>query len=223
MSRGLRALRRTALKPFVSWRPLCGAFVVAAVCGGSVVTAAENDPRYAAYLSLSFGQSELPRQFHYGLRLDQDAWQATYGDSLLPPLVQLDVSRAGFDARLQGLSLTEVGYRVNQAEAGLFGLGTAGTVAAAVGAVAVVAVVADEASDDDDPPPEDGGGETTGGETAGGGGETGGGTPTGGLLGFGYTSLRTPGAAPFLARDRSVDAEHQRWLDGGTGQMGDLD
>lgn len=211
------------MKPLMPWRPLCGALVVAAVCGGTVVTAAENDPRYAAYWSLSFGQSELPRQFHYGLRLDQDAWQATYGASVLPPLVQLNMSRDGFDARLQGLSLTRLGYGLNQAEGGFFAsLGTAGTVAAAVGAVAVVAVVADNASDDDDPPPDNGGGETTGGQTTGGGGETGGGTPTGGLLGFGYTSLRNPGAAAFLAPDRSVDPEHQRWLDGGTGQMGDL-
>lgn len=210
------------MKAFSSWRPWCGAAVAAVICTGTAVIAAEKDPRYAAYLSLSFGQSELPRQFHYGLRLDHDAWQATYGQSVLPPLVQLDMSGKGFDARLQGLSLTRFGYQLNQAEAGLFGLGTAGTAAAAAGAVAVVVVVADSSGDDG--PPDDGG-ETTGGETAGGetaGGETGGGTPTGGLLGFGYTSLRTPGAAPFLARDRSVDAEHQRWLDGGTGQMGDL-
>jgi hypothetical protein len=72
------------LKALSPWRPLCGALIVAAVCGGSAVTAAESDPRYAAYLSLSFGPSELPRQFHYGLRLDQDAWQASYGSPLLP-------------------------------------------------------------------------------------------------------------------------------------------
>lgn len=216
------------MKSFLtSWRPWIGAAVASALCTGTAVTAADsvNDPRYAAYLSLSFGQSELPRQFHYGLRLDQDAWQATYGQSVLPPLVQLDMSRQGFDARLQGLSLSRFGYQLNQAEAGLFGLGTAGTAAAAAGAVAVVVLVADSSSDGGDGPPDDGGGETAGGETAGGetaGGETAGGTPTGGLLGFGYTSLRTPGAAPFLAPDRSGDAEHQRWLDGGTGQMGDL-
>lgn len=198
----------------------------AVMASGTGVIAADNDPRYAAYLSMSFGQSQLPKQFHYGLRLDQDAWQATYGASVLPPLLQVEVSGERIDTRLQGLSLSSYNYRLNQVETGILAsLGTAGTAAAVAATAAVVVVVADSGGSDS-PPPDDGGGTPTGGGTTGGspagGGTTGGGTPTGGFLGVGYTSLRTPGAAPFLGRDRSVDPEHQRWLDGGTGQMGDL-
>lgn len=69
-----------------------------------------------------------------------------------------------------------------------------------------------------------GGGSTSGGSTSGSssGGSTSGGS-TGGLLGgSGYRGTRQvfePSAGPDI---RGIDPEYQKWLDGGSGQMGDL-
>lgn len=241
--------------------------VAAAACLVAVptvaVVASEREPQVAAYLTLDFGKRESLNNFHYGLRIDQDSYNARWG--LAPPLLVMDMSRNGFDAYLNGLSLQGVRYQLNQAEAagGVAGLGVAGTIAAVTVAAVTVGVVANEASDDSS---SGGGGQTTGGTTTGGtttggtttggtttggtttggtttggsttggetggttaGGETGGttagggtttgGTPTGGGITGGLFGLRSYDTT---APDRVNDLERQRWLDGGTGHMGDL-
>ncbi len=64
----------------------------------------------------------------------------------------------------------------------------------------------------------------TGGGTGGTGGGTGGtgGVPLGGLLGSSLSDARGTSLSFGLSEPRGVDPEYQQWLDGGTGQMGDL-
>ena len=95
--------------------------ILAAATFGLVLSVAgasnpdEQTPEARAYLGFSFGgQSTMPRDFHYGLRLDHDS---RFVEGRVPPLMQFDFTHRGFsDARVNGLSVIKQEYRLRQAE-----------------------------------------------------------------------------------------------------------
>ena len=192
----------------------------------AVAAPTDKEPRAMSYLQFQFGEY-LPSNFHYGLRLDYDS---RFRDGLMtPPVLVLDFKSQGLNRMLVGgVDLVRIPYRLNQAEAAAAAGGmSAGTIAAVAVGVVATAVVAKSASSSDDSSGQQTTGSTAGGGTTGdttGGGTTGGGT-TGGTAGGGILGGITGGVPPgFVGRDSGAvnDAEYQDWLDGGTGQMGDL-
>ena len=210
------------------------------LAGTWTAVAGQNDgistqPSANAYLSLDFGHPN-PTQatfspLHYGLRMSYDNRLQAANGGALPPLAQLD-----FDAR--GNRIGSVGgvpfmarirppLKQNDGEGGgeapgssvgsggieFFDLALLGVGVAGLGYLVYNVTKGDESPD---PTP----GETTGGGLLGGllGGATGG-TTGGGLLGTGLLG-GFAGAQAQIPGER--DIERQRWLDGGTGQMGDL-
>lgn len=181
-------------------------------------------PEARAYLSIGYGQAkQVPSQFFYGLRLDHDSRSELRGAA---PIAQLAFDRNGFEsARLNGLPFTRR-LSVNQdegsgSEGGMFSNYSAvDWTLLAVGAVGIgfaVSQVADSKDTPDPAPASSSGGSSAGGSSAGGtttGGTTTGGGLLGGLLG-GYADQSANG------EDRR-SAEYADWLDGGSGQMGDL-
>lgn len=184
-----------------------------------------------AYLSYAFGgnAAQLPRNFHYGLRLD--AGSRSDDGAARPALMQVDFDRSGLrTAHLNGMSVVQR-LRLNQDEAApaeepappiedsapveeesSTGSGEPVTtysvvdwtlIAVGVVGIGYAAAEALDAEESDEPPPASTGGGTTGGGLLAG--------LPGGLLGF------TPNAAQSVE-----DRERQAWLDGGSGQMGDL-
>lgn len=204
-------------------------------------------PEARAFASLSFGESvrSNANQFFYGMRLDQSYQSRLEGR---PALAQMHFDRHGFnEARVNGvpfaytvrLAQTEGGEGGESGEPGTFSNFTfVDWTLLAVGAVAIGYGIS-EVVDQEDTPDPSGGGTTTGGTTTGGtttggtttgtplggllGGTTTGGTttgtPTGGLLGGLLGTFRTTSQG---ADETRHSAEYQEWLDGGTGQMGDL-
>ena len=87
--------------------------LVLGVAGAS--NPADQTPEARAYLGFSFGgERAVPRDFHYGLRLDHDS---RFVERQLPPLMQFDFTRAGLNAaRVNGMSVVKQQYRVHQAE-----------------------------------------------------------------------------------------------------------
>jgi hypothetical protein len=77
----------------------------------------EQHPESRAYIGFAFGgEKVLPRNFHYGLRMDHDSRFLVEGEALAP-LMQFDFTRRGLaDARLNGLSVLKKSYRLAQAE-----------------------------------------------------------------------------------------------------------
>lgn len=189
---------------------------------GLVFAAAPRDeaPEARAYLSIGYGQAkQVPSQFFYGLRLDHDSRSELRGAA---PIAQLAFDRNGFEsARLNGLPFTRR-LSANQdegsggSEGGMFSNYSAlDWTLLAVGAVGVGFAISQVADSKDTPDPA--AGSSSGGSSAGGtttGGTTTGGGLLGGLLG-GYTDQSANG------EDRR-SAEYADWLDGGSGQMGDL-
>lgn len=226
-----------------------------------------------AYVNFNFGGDRaLPRNFHYGLRLDYDQ---RFLPAAVPSVLQVDFNRAGFNtARLNGLPFMYREYALNQVETIAVGAAAASSTVVvdftllAIGAVGVgVAGAAAIDNADDDGSPTSGssaggstagggttgtttgdttgsttgsttgnttgsttgsttgnttgnttGGSTTGGGTTGGsttGGSTTGGGLTGGLLGLSMTEHQR-------ADGERASPEYIEWLDGGSGQMGDL-
>ena len=224
-------------------------FCTALALAGLVQAGGQRDaqPEARAYLSIGFGgRAEVPRDFFYGLRLDHSARSGAG----LAPLMQLDFNRQGLnDARINGLPFARPA-RMQQDEgetaAGstsrfanftatdwtLFALGAAG-----------IGFALQEVIDSKDTP------ERTGTGT-GGTGSTGT-TPSANTVANtvnatvntvantvtntvtnavnmvanavnGFTDGREiPGALPVYPQDR-LDPAYDEWLNGGTGQMGDL-
>lgn len=209
---------------------------------------ADHTPELNAYVSLKFdGPRAQSRNFFYGLRLDHDRRLLS---EPLAPYAQLEFKGSGFNsAMVNGMPIMR-SVQLNQDEGGEAESGpTAGDVTMGaldwglviLGVAGVGFAVAEVADADESPDPEGGGGTTTGGGT--GGGTPLGGTPLGGTpLGGGTEGQITcaPGEIPVIGGEclpggpftnggrstrgyRAVTApEYLQWLDGGTGQMGDL-
>lgn len=215
-------------------------------CAGVAIAAAPRNesPEARAYLSMSYGQSKLPSQFFYGLRLDHDS-RSELALAGAPPMAQLAFDRKGFSsASLNGLPFTRrVALAQDEevvSDGGMFsGFTAVDWTLVAIGAVGIGFAIY-EVADGKDTPDAAGSSSSSGGSSAGGntgtttgtplGGVLGGttgtatgstgtttGTPLGGVLGGlgGYTSTSASG-------DDRRSAEYADWLDGGSGQMGDL-
>lgn len=203
-------------------------------------------PEGRAYAAFGFGESARSgaNQFFYGMRIDQSYQSRLEGR---PALAQLDFDRHGFnEARVNGVPFAYT-VRLAQNEGGEGGESTPGAFSnftfvdwtlLVVGAAAIGYGIAEVVDQEDTPDPAGGTtggttGTTTGGTTGGllggllGGGATTGtttGTPLGGLLGGGLLGGVLPvnhSTADALGETRST-REYQEWLDGGSGQMGDL-
>jgi len=218
------------------------------LAGTWTAVAGQNDgistqPSANAYLSLDFGHPN-PTQatfspLHYGLRMSYDNRLQAANGGALPPLAQLD-----FDAR--GNRIGSVGgvpfmarirppLKQNDGDgsAPTSGVGSGGIeffdlALLGVGVAGLGYLIYNVTKNDESPNPTEGettGGGLLGGATGGllggllGGGDTTGGTTGGGLLGTGLLG-GFAGAQTQIPSER--DIERQRWLDGGTGQMGDL-
>jgi hypothetical protein len=191
---------------------LIAAAVGAGLGIGAVAFAANSDDmttQARAYMNFGFGgkDTSLPRNFHYGLRLDQDNRLAErLGRESMPSIMQLDFNaKDGFEtARVNGVPFISRSMRLNEdgsqtsysaLDWGLLAVGAIGL------GVGIAEVVKTKSSSN-----------PTNTST------TTGGTTTGGLLGtglLGFTGSNYSG-------DDKVDAQRQAWLDGGNGHMGDL-
>ena len=194
-------------------------------------------PEAHAYASFGFGESRQQMgQFFYGMRLDQGYASRIAGR---PAVVQMQFNRYGFnEARVNGVPFAYT-VRLAQTEGGEEG-SSSGTFSnftfvdwtlLAVGVGAIGYGISEVVNQKDSPDPVAG---TTTGATLGGTTGTTTGTPLGGLLG-GTTTGTTTGTGGLLAGllggyaseaqilgDTRSTAEYREWLDGGTGQMGDL-
>lgn len=176
------------------------------------------ESRASAYVGMEFGGTtaasrDLP--LHYGLRFDQARGHGQQAD----PFGGTPFAMADFTAQgLERISFNGVpmvrrvaipGKRAN-------GDGTEyqwtdwALIAVAAAGFGYLIYEISEGDDDDEPEPAPEAGEDTGGGLLGGG-------LLGGLLGGGY---RDGGYVRGLGE--RVDPDYQRWLDGGSGQMGDL-
>lgn len=215
-------------------RKLLLASAVGALTSAAMLASAaspdQSSPEARAYLSYSFGaaaQESASSKLHYGLRMDYSRASA----DVRPPLMQMDFDRAGLvSTRINGLNAVQR-LRLNQDEpppaedtsasggesssessgessSDSSGGGSETTYSIidwsliAIGAVGIGFIAAESLDNKDespDPPveePDDGGG------------------LLGGLLGILLTDESGFSGAP--------DHERQLWLDGGTGQMGDI-
>lgn len=95
--------------------------LLAAACFGLVLTVAgasssdDATPEGRAYIGLSFGgERAIPRDFHYGLRLDHDS---RYLEGTAKPLMQIDFTARGFSsAHVNGLNVIRPQFRLRQNE-----------------------------------------------------------------------------------------------------------
>lgn len=189
---------------------------------------------------------------HYGLRMSYDNRLRTATGAALPPLAQLDFdtrgNRVGSVGGVPFMAKVRPPLRQNDGEGGddvPAGDGSGGGIEffdlalLGIGIAGLGYLVYEVAQNDESPNPT-AGGTTTGGGLLGGllGGATGGllGGATGGLLGGDTTGGTTAGGATggllggllgggYASRGAAAqerDLERQQWLDGGTGQMGDL-
>lgn len=197
-----------------------------------------DQPEARAYFSYTFGGQASrgqPAPLHYGLRLDHDSrLNAVGADGIrvqMPALLQLDRDNRGETlASANGLPFAGINLRVHQNDSGSGGDSSSGgsgsstdssggstnaggwtffdwsLLAVGLGGAGYLIYDATKGKDSPDGKP-------------GGGGSTTGGTTGGGLLGLGLLGLAdNPTSYDIDERD----FERQRWLDGGTGQMGDL-
>jgi hypothetical protein len=188
-------------------------------------------PEARAYVGFGFDKPrDMTRPFQYGLRIDHDQ---RYLSQPLPPIARVEFDRDGFSsAALNGINMVQREYQLDQfgTEVGEVRYSWADWGLLAVGVVGLGFLIYEIADNESDPdpellPPDDDNGDNGGGLL--GGGLLGGGI-LGGILGglLGGNSLMPGGSltATAHATDR-LDAEareRQRWLDGGTGYMGDL-
>jgi hypothetical protein len=118
-------------------RKVLVAVAVGAVAGSAMLASAasrdESQPEARAYMNFNFGGARaLPKNFHYGMRLDYDHRFVSHP---MPPIVQMDFNSYGFsDARVNGLPFIRRVYALNQTEVA--------TIPVAVGAGAGTAVAA---------------------------------------------------------------------------------
>jgi len=195
-----------------------------------------DQPEARAYFSYTFGgqaSRNQPAPLHYGLRLDHDSrLNAVGADGIriqMPALLQLDRNNRGETlASANGLPFAGFNLRMRQNDSGSGSSpdsssgGSSGSSSdstnaggwtffdwslLAVGLGGAGYLIYDATKGKDSPDGKAGGG-TTGGSTTG-----------GGLLGLGLLGLAdNPTSYDIDERD----FERQHWLDGGTGQMGDL-
>jgi hypothetical protein len=220
--------------------------------GGGPQEQFRDQPQAGAYLSYGFGGVPLrdaPAPLHYGFKLDHDS-RLREAQPWTPPLFQLDFDNRGQTlASFNGIPFAGRNLRLNQDDGGGSASTTGGSeskggftffdwtlLAIGVGGAGYLIAEATKGHDSPDPPPSNAGG--------GGGGGTNGlvntvtgvvtgvvntvtgvvNTVTGVLTGSttGFAGQRTvPGVLPFDPPERN-DPSYQKWLDGGTGQMGDL-
>ena len=183
----------------------------------------QDQPRANAYLGYSFGgnthRSNAPAALHYGLRLDHDSRIHSSNGVALPPLFQLDhdnigetlasangVPFAGRNLRLNDDSSTSGGSTGGGSDSG-WSFFDWGLLAVGVGGAGYLISQAVRGKDSPKVAPSNG--------SSSGGGSS---SSSGGLLG----GLLLTGSSGGGAIDEDRDFEKQRWLDGGTGQMGDL-
>jgi hypothetical protein len=209
-------------------RTLLLSTAVAALSGAAMLAvAADADmaaPEARAYATLSFGgaPSTNQRSFHYGLRLD---YQDGPARSARPPVMDWRFDRSGLvDTRLNGLNVVRR-LALNQDESyGDYGSGSGEATTTysvidwtlvAVGVVGIGFVAAEaldtEETADPSPPDDNGGGGLTD-------------LPIDPILDLVLdTVLGFKGDGGMLPTHESYrDIQQQRWLDSGTGQMGDL-
>lgn len=182
----------------------------------------QDQPRASAYLSYGFGgnthRSNAPASLHYGLRLDHDARIHTSSGVTLPPLLQLDHDSLGETlASTNGIPFAGRNLRLND-DAGGGGNGGGsdsgwsffdwGLLAVGVGGAGYLISQAVRGKDSPKVAPNSTGSSGSGGSSS----------SSGGLLG----GLLLTGGSSGGSLDEDRDFEKQRWLDGGTGQMGDL-
>jgi hypothetical protein len=198
-----------------------------------------DQPEARAYFSYSFGgeaRRDQPAPLHYGLRLDHDSRLNALGGSgvrvQMPALLQLDHDNRGQTlASANGLPFAGLNLRMHEGDSSGSDSSSSGSSSGggtaeaggwtffdwtllAVGIGGAGYLIYDATKGKDSPDGKVGGGGSTGGST---GGTTGG--TTGGLLGTGLLGLAdNPTSYDVDQRDFA----RQRWLDGGTGQMGDL-
>ena len=196
---------------------LIAASVLAGLGIGTLASAANSDDIVGqsakAYMNFGFGgkDSSLPGNFHYGLRLDHDTRTSQMGQMSRPAIMQVDFNaKNGFSSALvNGVPFASHVSRFDED-----GSDTSYTMLdwglLAVGAVGLGFGIAEVLKTKDDPDskatPTNPTGNTTGSLLGG---------LLGGLLGATYAGGSGSG-------DSAADAERQAWLDGGTGQMGDL-
>lgn len=199
-------------------------------------------PSANAYLSMDFGHPNparaLTAPLHYGLRMSYDQRLHTFDGGALPALAQWDFDTRGNRIAMVGgipfmahirppmRQAEEDGGRPAQGGIGPEGLDFFDLSLLVVG-VAGIGYLIYEVAKNDDSKAETG---TTTGSTTGGllggllGGSTGG--TTGGTTGSTTTGGLLGGLLGGVQHDTRVsadrDIERLNWLDGGTGQMGDL-
>lgn len=203
-----------------AWKNVAASLILGIGSTASAGVAAEtlgeralwSDPAARAYLSLGFGadNNDQQSQLRAGLRIDRDS---TMRWTEAKPIARVDFDRSGLtEATLNGVPMVArdpVVYQkdgdiiYNWTDWGLLALGAAG----------LGFVIFEVADNEDDPEPQrtdngNGGGDGGDGDNGG----DGGGGLLGGLLGF-----QAADTAALSAR------EYRTWMDGGTGQMGDLD
>lgn len=186
---------------------------------GAATLAIANPPQLSpearAYLSFGFGAPASSQQhFHYGLRLDHDS---RLRDELPAPIAQMDFTRQGFNhLRVNGVPVAQTVYQTNQTDGNTISYSIIDWGALVLGVAGAGFLISEVADGEDDPEPAPAGGGDGGDD---GGGDDGGGTPLGGTP-LGGVPL---GFAQLPGDGQLVEArEQQIWLDGGTGQMGDL-
>lgn len=156
----------------------------------------ENSLQAKAYMHFNFGgNSSLPSNFHYGLRLDQDP---RFLDVPMPSLMQMDFNQYGFNlARLNGLPVAQRSYTLNAVGAVAAATTVVDWSMIAIGAVGVgfaTKEAIDNSKDEVSAPASGGstgGGSTTGGTTGSTTGSSTGGNTTGGSTGGNTTGSTT--------------------------------
>jgi hypothetical protein len=190
-----------------------------------------DQPEARAYFSYTFGgqaSRSQPAPLHYGLRLDHDSRMNAVGaDGIkvqMPALLQFDHDNRGESlASANGVPFAGLNLRVRQDGMNAYGLhqndsGSSDSTNAggwtffdwsllAIGLGGAGYLIYDATKGKDSPD-----GKSTS-------STTGGSSTGGGLLGLGLLGL-ADNATSYDLDER--DFERQRWLDGGTGQMGDL-
>lgn len=213
---------------------------LAAVTAGAAVLAVaatpdENRPVMGAYLNVGFGgQQALPRNFHYGLRLDHDR---RFVPAEISPLMQVDFDRVGLtSAKLNGLDMVSRSIVMRQdettGEPGMFSTYTVTDwVLVGLGVVALGGGVAAIADGEDSPEPassDDGGGATGGGQADAAAAAASAATAAATSAAASVASAAAgviptfDGHASFSSLSESQRAEYLEWLNGGNGHMGDL-
>lgn len=213
-------------------RRILMALAVGGLTGSAMLAIAANPEPYSpetrAYVGLAFGGAArtLPKSFHYGLRMDYDR---RYLEAPRAPMMAVDFDRGGLaSTSINGMNLVQR-LVLNQDEGGSAAEETGphteysivdwGLVLVGVAGIGFVASQVNSAEDSPEPkaaetPPPSGGILASV-------------VPTGGALPIGVLLLtgapETGINQSFLPtyRDR-LDPDYQKWLDGGSGQMGDL-